>query len=235
MTLPYKNGHKSATEEKQDTFTFPETNPDAPWDWNIYIHLSNEYGKCRWIYQSHGAYGKHIPRKNARNGRRSGLLLGGPLAGLVFRGELLVVGRKIQAYSIPLCWLWQYRIPAIRGLGVISKGSTWRIIRVRKWLGSPPFDKPWSSAIWRRTIFYTNMFFSPTATSKRHPGPHSQHLWFVFGQRQEKNKSLQPRRCEPSGFAGWFPKWPFYLEHLGASWWFQPSWKILVKIGIFPK
>ena len=31
--------------------------PDAPWDWNIYLHIAQIYDKCRSIFQSHGAYG----------------------------------------------------------------------------------------------------------------------------------------------------------------------------------
>ena len=31
------------------------------------------------------------------------------------------------------------------------------------------------------------------------------------------------------------PYLPYFNDHVIASWWFQPLWKILVKMGIFPK
>lgn len=42
------------------TFAGILPSPYDPWEWYIHLHLLNLYGKCRYMYQFHGSYGKRI-------------------------------------------------------------------------------------------------------------------------------------------------------------------------------
>ena len=53
-TSGIKGGTSSKTRQQLDHY------PNAPWDWNMYLHLAAKftihYDKCTYLSQSHGTY-----------------------------------------------------------------------------------------------------------------------------------------------------------------------------------
>ena len=61
--------------------------------------------------------------------------------------------------------------------------------------------------------------------------PHIHLIWWVFIGSQSPFKGLQHGGL--NSFRGPYPKG--FPSIFSTSWWFQPIWRILVKMGIFPK
>ncbi len=114
---------------------------------------------------------------------------------------------RLSEFQIGSTWSWNPpNIDSLEGLDI--KGATW-FLNFNTWIWEVEHKHHW---------FQSNI-------EAEHSGTHRR----SHGEKTANRTCLHPTHH----FEG--KSWPVGSVKISSSWWFQPIWKILVKMGIFPK